>query len=103
MNMKKLAFTILLLLCVGGAASMIYTQYASPEAQLCAKVEEQCGADVLPADGCREAMDGVSGDEITQLARCVEPSGSCLESLGCISGTAIRNFGKGLSRGVSGH
>ncbi len=100
--MKKLAFTILLLLCVGGAASMVYTQYASPGARLCATIEDQCGADVLPAEGCREAMAGVRGDEVAQLARCVEPSGSCLESLGCISGTAIRSFGKGLSRGVSG-
>lgn len=100
--MKKLAFTILLLLCIGGAASMVYTQYASPQARLCTTIENQCGADVLPADGCRDAMAGLPSAEVAELARCVERSGSCLESLGCISGSAARRFGQGFARGVSG-
>ena len=100
--MKKFAFTILLLLCVGGAASLLYTEYGSPEARVCAKVERQCGAEVLPAEGCREAMAKVSSGELAELSRCVEPSGSCLESLGCISGAAVRNLGQGFARGISG-
>jgi len=100
--MKKLAFTILLLLCAGGAASMVYTQYASPQARLCTKIEQQCGADVLPADKCRDSMANLASDEVAEMARCIEPSGSCLESLGCVTGSAARRFGQGLVRGVSG-
>ncbi|MCA9662512.1 MAG: hypothetical protein KC486_29500 [Myxococcales bacterium] len=100
--MKKLVITVVALAALGVAGALVYTQYASPTARMCQKIEEQCGADVLPAEGCRESFASASASELDDLTRCVEPSGSCLESLGCISGSALRNLGRGFARGVVG-
>ena len=100
--MKKIVIIALALATLGAAGALVYTQYASPTARMCAKIEAQCGADVLPADGCRESFGSASASEVAELARCVEPSGSCIESLGCISGSAMRSFGRGFVRGVVG-
>ena len=100
--MKKLVIVTIALAAAGAAGALIYARAASPTARMCAKIEAQCGADMLPADGCREAFAGVSAAEVGELARCVEPSGSCLESLGCISGSAARSVGRGFVRGLAG-
>lgn len=100
--MKKPVIALLALALCVAAGALAYAQWMSPTARMCAKIAEQCGAEILPVDGCRDSFASASASEIGEIERCVAPSASCLESLGCISGSAFRSFGEGFARGVAG-
>ncbi|MCB9754944.1 MAG: hypothetical protein H6713_33830 [Myxococcales bacterium] len=99
--MKKL-LTVIALLGIGVAAALLYTTTLSPEARVCRSIEARCGADTMPVSECREALEGATARELEELRRCAEPSESCVELLACLSGSVIRDVGRGLLRGLSG-
>ena len=54
----------------------------------------------MPAEACREDLEGSSDAELDALQACVEPAESCLEVTGCLVGSAARDLAKGAARGL---
>ncbi|MCA9692794.1 MAG: hypothetical protein R3A51_09845 [Nannocystaceae bacterium] len=99
--MKKVVI-LLFLLAAGVGGVVVYDAALSPAARACRAVTQQCGADVITVDECREGLRDATEHELAEVSRCVEPSGSCLEIVGCLSGSALRDLGRGFLRGVGG-
>lgn len=74
----------------------------SQAGQTCRKMEALCGADVLPADACMDALRDAPQPEVDTLTQCAEASDSCLEATGCLAGSAARELATGALRGVLG-
>ena len=103
--MKQILLIIALVfggLSLVGAGVYVYTTQASPAAKVCRKVEQTCGEELITAADCRESLEGATEHELAEVERCVEPSGSCIEIVGCLGGSVMRDLGRGFLRGVSG-
>ncbi len=97
--MRKL-LGIVVALGLAAATAWYFTGPGSQEGQVCAKLETVCGEEVMPAEACREDLEGSSDADLDALQACVEPAESCLEVTGCLVGSAARDLAKGAARGL---
>jgi hypothetical protein len=97
--MRKL-LGIVVALGLAAAGVWYFTGPGSQEGQVCSKLETVCGEAVMPADACREDLEGSSEADLDALQACVEPAESCLEVTGCLVGSAARDLAKGAARGL---
>ncbi|MCR9160156.1 MAG: hypothetical protein ACE37F_37470 [Nannocystaceae bacterium] len=97
--MRKL-LGILAALGLAAAAAWYVTGPGSQEGQVCSKLEQVCGEAIMPAQACREDLEGSSDADLDALQACVEPAESCLEVTGCLVGSAARDLAKGAARGL---
>ncbi len=92
---------LLLVLVIAGAGLAAYWLQWSPHARAkhtCDRIETLCGS---IADGCTEDLSQATVEEIAEVERCVEPADSCLETVGCLAGSAARELGEGAIRGLA--
>lgn len=95
--MKRATLLLLVLVAAGFAAYWLQWSPAAKARSACQRLETLCGA---PADHCIDAMNEATPREIEDLAHCVEPADSCLETVGCVTGSALRQLGEGAARGL---
>lgn len=91
---------IVVALGLAAAAAWYFTGPGSQEGKVCARLETICGEAVMPANACRENLEGSSDVDLEALEACVEPAESCLEVTGCLVGSAARDLVKGAARGL---
>ncbi len=98
--MKKFALISGVLLLAAGAAYWMLWSPSAQRHQVCSQLESLCGADVLPESECAAELETATEAELDELRRCVEPADSCLETVGCVAGSAVRQLATGAARGL---